>query len=70
MTGGKPCYGFCVDPANPDYSPICDYDDEGYYYAPLGADAPGGPIAWDRLGTMWLDWVEVYGRGAVRAGER
>jgi hypothetical protein len=58
---GNPCYGFCVDPANPDYSPICGYDAEGYYYAPIGKDEPGGPIAWEKLGTMWIDWVEVYG---------
>lgn len=58
---GNPCYGFCVDPANPDYSPICGYDEGGYYYAPIGQDEPGGPIAWEKLGTMWIDWVEVYG---------
>lgn len=63
----QPCYGFCVDPENPDYSPLCGYDEGGYYYTPIGTDTPSGPIAWDKLGTMWLDWVEVYG---VELGER
>ena len=58
---GKPCYGFCVDPANPDYSPICGYDGQGYYYSAIGYAEPTGPIAWENLGTMWIDWVEVYG---------
>jgi len=58
---GQPCYGFCVDPENPDYSPICGYDEGGYYYTHIGTDTPSGPIAWEKLGTMWLDWVEVYG---------
>ena len=58
---GKPCYGFCVDPANPDYSPICGYDEGGYYYTHIGTDTPAGPVPWGELGTMWLDWVEVYG---------
>lgn len=58
---GHPCYGFCVDPANPDYSPIRGYDDQGYYFTHIGTDGPSGPIAWEKLGTMWIDWVEVYG---------
>lgn len=58
---GQPCYGFCVDPENPDYSPICGHGEGGYYYTHIGTDAASGPIAWKKLGTMWLDWVEVYG---------
>ena len=61
LDAGRPCYGFCVDPTNPDYSPICGYDEGGYYYTHIGTDCPAGPIAWEKLGALWLDWVEVYG---------
>ncbi len=57
---GNPCYGFCVDPANPDYSPICGYDEAGYYYTHIGTAAASGPIAWEKLGTMWVPMLEVY----------
>ncbi|MBI3923266.1 MAG: hypothetical protein HY318_17730 [Armatimonadetes bacterium] len=57
---GNPCYGFCVDPANPDYSPLCGYHDEGYYFTHIGSSEPSGPIAWEKLGTMWVPMLEVY----------
>ena len=60
IDAGNPCYGVCVDPRNPDYSPICGYDEEGYYYTPIGTCEPSGPVAWDRLGTIAVPMLEVY----------
>lgn len=53
---GVPCFGFELKAYYGGYWVITGYDDVGYYYSGW---EDGGPLPWDRLGTLFIPNLEV-----------